>query len=387
MRTGICDQLGIEYPVLAFSHCRDVVAAVTRGGGFGVLGATAYSPEQLDVELRWIDEAVGGMPYGVDVLVPEKLAGMERGGGFDPGALNALIPEEHRRFLDSLLEKYGIEPTAPGHEDGEDDPDAGGPSSREGIAAGLSGEGALRLIEVALTHPIRLVANALGAPPPEMIKAAHAADIPVAALAGKREHAARHVAADVDIVVAQGYEAGGHTGEIATMVLVPEIVDAVAPRPVLAAGGIARGRQMAAAMALGAQGVWTGSVWLTTAEAETHPAVKEKFLAATSSDTVRSRSITGKPARQLKSAWTDAWDGPDSPGPLPMPLQPLLVDYALHRIRRAAAAGRPGATQLVNYFVGQVVGSLDTVRPARQVLHEMIEEYVDVVAGLAGGLQ
>ena len=382
MRTGICDQLGIEYPVLAFSHCRDVVAAVTRGGGFGVLGATAYSPEQLDVEMRWIDEAVGGKPYGVDVLVPEKLAGMQRGAGFDAGALNAMIPEEHRRFLDTLLAEYGIEPAA-----GDDDGTGDGELGAAGIAAGLSGEGALRLIEVALHHPVRLVANALGAPPEEMIKAAHGAGVPVAALAGKREHAERHVAAGVDIVVAQGYEAGGHTGEIATMVLVPEVVDAVAPLPVLAAGGIARGRQMAAALALGAQGVWTGSVWLTTQEAETHPVVKEKFLAASSSDTLRSRSITGKPARQLRSAWTDAWDGPGSPGPLPMPLQPLLVDYALHRIRRAATAGQPGATQLVNYFVGQVVGSLETVRPARQVLQEMVAEYVDVVAGLSGGME
>ena len=380
MRTSICDQLGMEYPVLAFSHCRDVVAAVTRAGGFGVLGATTLTPEQLEIELRWIDEAVGGRPYGVDVLVPEKLTGMDKGAQFDGAALAELIPEEHRRFLDSLLQEYGIDPF-------ESEGDADVDISREGLAAGLTGEGAVRLIEVALTHPIRLVANALGAPPAEMIKAAHAAGVPVAALAGKREHAERHVAADVDIIVAQGYEAGGHTGDIATMVLVPEIVDAVAPRPVLAAGGIARGRQMAAAMALGAQGVWTGSVWLTTQEAETHPVVKEKFLRATSSDTLRSRSITGKPARQLKSAWTDAWDGPDSPGPLPMPLQPLLVDYALHRIRRAAAAGAPGAVQLVNYFVGQVVGSLDAVRPARQVLHEMIEEYVEVVMAQADGLR
>jgi len=384
MRTGICDQLGMEYPVLAFSHCRDVVAAVSRAGGFGVLGATILTPEQLEIELRWIDEAVGGRPYGVDVLVPEKLTGMEKGARFDGAALAEMIPEEHRRFLDSLLQEYGIEPS-----DGSDAEhwDLLTSSPSEGMAAGLTGEGAVRLIEVALTHPIRLVANALGAPPAEMIKAAHAADVPVAALAGKRGHAERHVAADVDIIVAQGYEAGGHTGEIATMVLVPEIVDAVAPRPVLAAGGIARGRQMAAAMALGAQGVWTGSVWLTTQEAETHPVVKEKFLRATSSDTLRSRSITGKPARQLKSAWTEAWDGPDSPGPLPMPLQPLLVDYALHRINRAAAAGAPGAVQLVNYFVGQVVGSLDAVRPARQVLHEMIEEYVDVVTAQADGLR
>jgi NAD(P)H-dependent flavin oxidoreductase YrpB (nitropropane dioxygenase family) len=385
MRTSICDQLGMEYPVLAFSHCRDVVAAVSRAGGFGVLGATILTPDQLEIELRWIDEAVGGRPYGVDVLVPEKLTGMEKGARFDGAALAEMIPEEHRRFLDSLLQEFGIEPSADSSDPEHWDLLSSSPS--EGMAAGLTGEGAVRLIEVALTHPIRLVANALGAPPAEMIKAAHAADVPVAALAGKRAHAERHVAADVDIIVAQGYEAGGHTGEIATMVLVPEIVDAVAPRPVLAAGGIARGRQMAAAMALGAQGVWTGSVWLTTQEAETHPVVKEKFLRATSSDTLRSRSITGKPARQLKSAWTEAWDGPDSPGPLPMPLQPLLVDYALHRINRAAAAGAPGAVQLVNYFVGQVVGSLDAVRPARQVLHEMIEEYVDVVTAQADGLR
>jgi NAD(P)H-dependent flavin oxidoreductase YrpB (nitropropane dioxygenase family) len=387
MRTSICDQLGMEYPVLAFSHCRDVVAAVSRAGGFGVLGATTLTPEQLDMELGWIDDEVGGKPYGVDVLVPEKLAGMERGSAFNGAALAELIPEEHRRFLDGLLQQYGIDPPGPGADGDDDRAESELGAMREPFAEALTGEGAVRLIEVALTHPIRLVANALGAPPAEMIKAAHAADVPVAALAGKREHAERHVAAEVDIVVAQGYEAGGHTGEIATMVLVPEIVDAVAPLPVLAAGGIARGRQMAAAMALGAQGVWTGSVWLTTQEAETHPVVKEKFLAARSSDTIRSRSITGKPARQLKSAWTDAWDGPDSPGPLPMPLQPLLVDYALHRIRRAATAGVPGATQLVNYFVGQVVGSLDAVRPARQVLHEMIAEYVDTVADLSQGLE
>lgn len=380
MRTPICDQLGIEFPILAFSHCRDVVAAVTRAGGFGVLGAVTHTPEQLEVELRWIDEAVEGKPYGVDVLVPEKLAGGAAGGALGQlsgAALADLIPEEHRRFLDRLLAEFGIDPVPPGG----DEPVAAGD-----IAVGLSVAGALRLIEVALDHPVRLVANALGAPPPELIDAAHSRDIPVAALAGKREHAERHQAAGVDIIVAQGYEAGGHTGEIATMVLVPEIVDAVAPLPVLAAGGIASGRQMAAAMALGAQGVWTGSVWLTTKEAETHPVVMDKFLAAGSGDTVRSRSLTGKPARQLRSAWTDAWERPDSPEPLPMPLQPLLVESARRRITRAAAAGHPGASQLINYFVGQVVGSLDTVRPARQVVYDMVAEYVDAVTGLSAGL-
>jgi NAD(P)H-dependent flavin oxidoreductase YrpB (nitropropane dioxygenase family) len=380
VRTSICDQLGIEFPILAFSHCRDVVAAVSRAGGFGVLGATTHTPEQLEVELRWIDEAVEGKPYGVDVLVPETLAG---GGGGPLGRtsgadLAELIPEEHRRFLDRLLAEFGIDPASPGGDE---------PVPSVAFAMALSVPGALRLIEVALEHPIGLVANALGAPPPELVEAAHGRGVPVAALAGKPQHAERHRAAGVDIVVAQGYEAGGHTGEIATMVLVPEIVDAVAPLPVLAAGGIASGRQMAAAMALGAQGVWTGSVWLTTTEAETHPVVRDKFLAAGSSDTVRSRSLTGKPARQLRSAWTDAWERPDSPGPLPMPLQPLLVESARRRITRAAAAGHPGATQLINYFVGQVVGSLDTVKPARQVVYEMVEEYVDTVTRLSGGLE
>jgi NAD(P)H-dependent flavin oxidoreductase YrpB (nitropropane dioxygenase family) len=375
MRTAICDQLGMEFPILAFSHCRDVVAAVSKAGGFGVLGATTHTPEQLEVELRWIDEAVEGKPYGVDVLVPQKLSGMGEGGGL-AGALHDLIPDEHRQFVDRLLVEHGVEPS-----------EATGDEPAWDVAIGLSTGGALRLIEVALAHPVRLVANALGPPPPELLDMAHDRDVVVAALVGKREHAERQQAAGVDIIVAQGYEAGGHTGEIATMVLVPEIVDAVAPLPVLAAGGIASGRQMAAAMALGAQGVWTGSVWLTTKEAETHPVVMEKFLAAGSSDTVRSRSLTGKPARQLRSAWTDAWDGPGSPGPLPMPLQPLLVESARRRISKAATAGSPGAQQLINYFVGQVVGSLHTVKPARQVVYEMVEEYVDVVTRLSGGLK
>ena len=183
--------------------------------------------------------------------------------------------------------------------------------------------------------------NALGPPPQHMIDRVKEEGRLIGALAGKAQHAERHVAAGVDLIIAQGAEAGGHTGEVGTMVLIPEIVDAVAPVPVLGAGGIGRGRQMAAAMALGAAGVWCGSVWLTTDEAETHPVVKQKFLAATSSDTLRSRSLTGKPARQLRSAWTDEWDDPANPRPLPMPLQPILVGQARARIDRAAY--RPGS--------------------------------------------
>ncbi|MEV4257746.1 nitronate monooxygenase family protein, partial [Spirillospora sp. NPDC049652] len=242
--------------------------------------------------------------------------------------------------------------------------------------------GATELIDVALAHPIALIASALGTPPPLMVERAQAAGVPVAALVGTVEHARRQVAAGVDLIVAQGGEAGGHTGEISTMVLVPEVVDAVAPLPVLAAGGIATGRQMAAALALGASGVWCGSVWLTTEEAETSPAVKAKMLAATSRDTVRSRSRTGKPARQLRSAWTDEWESPDGPGPLGMPLQMIIAEGAMRQITKVAESGNEGARELANYFVGQCVGLMNTVRPARQVVYDMVEEFAEAVERL-----
>jgi len=237
------------------------------------------------------------------------------------------------------------------------------------------------VIELAFEHRISLIASALGPPPGWMIEQGRAKGVKVAALAGTVDHALRHVEAGVDLVVAQGYEAGGHTGEISTLVLVPEVVDAISPVPVLAAGGIANGRQLTAALALGAQGVWCGSVWLTTEEAETHPVVKQKFLKASSRDTIRSRSLTGKPARQLKSAWTDAWEDPASPDPLPMPLQPRLVREAQARINRTAHKS-PGAEALSNYFVGQVVGSLDHVKSVRTVMEEFAQEYADTMERL-----
>jgi len=366
----ICELLGIEYPILAFSHCRDVVAAVSKAGGFGVLGAVTYTPDELEIELKWIEDNVGERPYGIDVLIPAGLGGMDEVKDSDLAKVDvkSLLPEQHRRFVDELLEQYGVPPLSR---------ERSNPFGLGGLSLPST------LVEVALAHPIKLVASALGPPPPRVVEAAHERGVPVAALVGTVEHALRQKEAGVDVIVAQGTEAGGHTGEIGTMVLVPEVVDAVAPVPVLAAGGIATGRQMAAAMALGAQGVWTGSVWLTTEEAETHPVVKEKFLSASSRDTVRSKSRTGKPARQLRSAWTEAWEGPDSPGALPMPLQPLLVEEALVRIGRSATAGNEGAKQLVNYFVGQVVGSLKTVKPARQVVLDMVSEYADVIFELA----
>ena len=378
MKTKICELLDIEFPILAFTHCRDVVAAVTKAGGYGVLGAAAHTPEQLDVDLKWIADEVGDRPFGVDIIVPAKYEG-KADGGLSVSSLRDMIPPTHRDFLNEMMDRYDVPELPPK----EDDAPRAGESE-----APMTYEQAVPLMDVAFSHPISLIVNALGPPPPDMIERAHANGVKVGALAGKKSHAVRHVAAGVDVIIAQGHEAGGHTGEIGTMVLVPEIVDAVAPIPVLAAGGIGTGRQMAASMALGAEGIWCGSVWLTTLEAETHPAVKDKFLAASSSDTLRSRSRTGKPARQLRSAWTDEWEGPNSPGTLGMPLQPMLIAEASRRIDRAAMnADNEGAVKLANYFVGQVVGTMDESKHADRVVLDMVDEFIDAVTRVNGMMQ
>lgn len=367
MRTSLCDTFGIEFPIFAFSHCRDVVAAVSRAGGMGVLGALAFSPEQLEIELAWIDEHVDGKSYGVDVVMPASLAGS------DVDKLEAMIPEAHRRWVEEVLEQHNVPPLP------EDEP------KPEGLLA-WTHDKAKRQVEIALTHPIKLIANALGTPPSEVIDQAHASGVQVAALVGNARHARAHVAAGVDVIVAQGTEAGGHTGEIASMVLIPEVVDAVRPTPVLAAGGIGSGRQMAAALALGADGVWTGSIWLTVREADTNPVVVDKLLSASSRDTVRSRSWTGKPARLLKTAWTEAWDAEDSPGALPMPLQFMLTAEAMTRMNRYAHVEGSRARELVGMPVGQIVGRMNAVRSARDVIYQMVNEYVEAVTGLADEL-
>ena len=364
MDTQLARDLGLEFPIFAFTHCRDVAAAVSKAGGMGILGVAAHSAKGLRAELEWIEREVGGKPYGVDLLLPAKFVGSDRPGGFDASVLDARIPEEHRRFVDELLARYDVPPLPPDTKlTGE-------------LLVGFDKQ--REVIEMLFEYKIKLIASALGPPPAWMIEQGRARGVKVAALAGTVEHAKRHAAAGVDIVIAQGYEAGGHTGEVATMVLVPEVVDAVSPLPVLAAGGIGSGRQIAASLALGAEGVWIGSLWLTTEEAETHPVVKQKFLKASSSDTIRSRSLTGKPARQLRSAWTEAWEDPANPKPLPMPLQPRLVREAQARISRTAHKS-PGAAELANYFVGQIVGSMNHVKSVRTVMQELVSEYVDTL--------
>ncbi len=366
MHTKLAEELGLEFPVFAFTHCRDVAAAVSKAGGLGVLGVAGHSLKNLKMELEWIENEVGDKPYGVDLLMPTKFVGSDSGGEGGE-TLDKHIPDEHRQFLDKLLDDHGV-PGLPSDAKVSPEFSVGYEQQRD-------------VIELVFEYKISLIASALGPPPEWMIEKGRERGVKVAALAGTVQHARAHAEAGVDIIVAQGYEAGGHTGSISTMVLVPEVVDAVDPIPVLAAGGMGNGRQLTAGLALGAQGIWAGSVWLTTEEAETHPVVKEKFLEATSRDTVRSRSLTGKPARQLRSAWTDAWEDPSNPDPLPMPLQPRLVREAQARISRTAHKNA-GARELSNYFIGQIVGSLNHVKSVRNVMEEFAMEYADTMSRL-----
>ncbi|MFD7293657.1 NAD(P)H-dependent flavin oxidoreductase [Streptomyces sp. NPDC059897] len=365
MQTELSKKLGIEHAVFGFTPFPAVAAAISRAGGFGVLGAVRYAaPDELKRDLDWLDGHVDGRPYGLDVVMPAKKVD-----GVTEADIEAMIPPEHRKFVQETLAKYGV------------------PELAEGEASGWRITGwmeqvARSQLDVAFDYPIKLLANALGSPPADVIDRAHQHDILVAALAGSARHARKHADAGIDVVVAQGYEAGGHTGEIASMVLTPEAVEAVDPLPVLAAGGIGSGQQVAAALALGAQGVWLGSVWLTTTEADMHsPAVTRKLLAAGSGDTVRSRALTGKPARQLRTEWTDAWDDPAGPGPLPMPLQGLLVAEAVSRIQKYEVE------PLLGTPVGQIVGRMNEERSVQAVFDDLtrgFEKAIDRINKIAG---
>jgi NAD(P)H-dependent flavin oxidoreductase YrpB (nitropropane dioxygenase family) len=361
MRTELCERLGIEFPIFAFTHCRDVAAAVSNAGGLGVLGAVGFSAEQLEIEMKWIDDHVGDKPYGVDIVIPGKYEGQ---GELDvdklESQLRAAIPQGHREFAAKLLADHGV-PDLP---EGE--------KAREllGWTAATAGP----QVEAILKHPkVKLVANALGTPPTDVIADIQESGRLVGALCGRPDQALKHKEAGVDFIIAQGTEGGGHTGEIGSMVLWPEVIDAVAPTPVLAAGGIGTGRQVAAALAMGAQGAWTGSLWLTVEEAEVPRPQMESLVKATIRDTVRSRSWTGKPCRMLRNDWTEAWGDAETPDPLGMPLQFMVTANAVSRTSRYADK----AQEVAFNPVGQIVGQMNEIRPVREVIVQLVEEYLE----------
>ncbi|MBV9515527.1 MAG: nitronate monooxygenase [Mycobacteriaceae bacterium] len=362
MHTAICDELGIEFPIFAFTHCRDVVVAVSKAGGFGVLGAVGFTPEQLEIELSWIDEHIGDHSYGVDIVIPNKYEGMDENLSADEleKMLQSLVPAEHLDFARKILADHGVP---------VDDSD--------GDALQLLGwteATATPQVEVALRHPnVALIANALGTPPVDMITHIHEAGRKVAALCGSPSQARKHAAAGVDIVIAQGGEGGGHCGEVGSIVLWPQVVKEVAPVPVLAAGGIGSGYQIAAALAMGAQGAWTGSQWLMVEEAENTAVQQATYANATSRDTVRSRSFTGKPCRMLRNDWTDAWQTPGNPEPLGMPLQYMVSGMAV-----AATHKYPDQSIDVAFNpIGQVVGQLTKVEKTSAVIERWVHEYLE----------
>ena len=378
MNSRICEMLDIEFPLVAFTHCRDVVVAVSKAGGCGVLGAVGMTPTVLEQELKWIDEHIDGKPYGVDVLIPNKMVGKDE--KFDPEKLVGMIPQEYADFRADILENHDI----PSPE--LRTIDTGG----SGFAANTQSDGAKALLEVAFNHPIKLIANALGVPPDWMLQMGKDNDVKVAALLGTAQHAINQVKAGVDILVVSGTEAGGHCGSVSTMVLIPEVYEAIQPYgdvPILAAGGIVTGKQMAAAMTMGASGAWCGSVWLTTVESEVHPVIKEKMIAASSSQTVRSRSRTGKHSRQLVSPWTEAWESDKAPDPLPMPLQPMVAEPALAKVNKLAEGGHDGAKDLSTYWVGQGVGLMNQSISASDVVMEFKEDFLEAYERLDGFLQ
>jgi NAD(P)H-dependent flavin oxidoreductase YrpB (nitropropane dioxygenase family) len=366
MQTPLAKTLRIEFPIFAFTHCRDVAAAVTKAGGFGVLGALGSTPDHLDMELSWIEEQVGDLPYGVDIVIPATSLDRDSDDPKIQARLEETIPRGHRDFVEDFLRQHQVGPPS-------EEPR---PTERVGNSAAER-----ELVDIVLGHRARMLVNALGPMPKEIVDRAHDRGLLVGGLVGSPAHADRQRANGVDVIVAQGSEAAGHTGQISTMVLVPQVVDAVHPAPVLAAGGVASGRQIAAAMALGAQGAWTGTIWLTVDEADTDPQLKARILAATSSDTVQTRSMTGKPNRFLRTAWTDAWAAPNAPQPLPWPLQLKLTSPALARINQAQKS------TLVGTSVGQSVGMVNRGRPAKRVMQELVEQYIETIEILSAQLR
>ncbi|MEM7002831.1 MAG: nitronate monooxygenase [Pseudomonadota bacterium] len=355
----VCDQLGIEYPIFGFAHDVATVAAISKAGGYGVYGATRRFPQEIEAELADIKSRVGDAPFGVDLVLPP---GMPEHNS--RAAIEAEIPAEHKAFVDGLIQRYNVPPaTEPGMR------------TRFIRSAEIEEE----QIRAVLDSEVNMFACGIGAPAP-VIREAKARNKITLALIGSPHHVPRALAAGVDMIVAQGYDAGAHTGPIGTYSLVPQIVDAAGDVPVLVAGGVATGRHIAAALAMGAQGVWMGTAWLLSEEHQghMHPVNTEKLMAAGSGDTVITRSESGKTFRQVRTAWSQEWEAAEAPDPLKMPYQDVLVGDLLGAIEEH------DIEPLIHSGAGQSVGYFNEVKPVETIMQELVNEATDTLNQMTG---
>jgi NAD(P)H-dependent flavin oxidoreductase YrpB (nitropropane dioxygenase family) len=365
VRTAIAETLGIDQPIFAFSHCRDVVAAVSRAGGYGVLGAAWMTPDELDMSIAWIEEEVGDKPFGVDLVFPGTAVDEER----SPEEYLASIPQQHLTFVKELLDEGGLGDLSP------EDRDEYMVENARRMA--MTNRKSHEQFEVVLGRgSATAVVGALGVPPAWVVERAHAHGVQVGALVGTATHAERQREAGVDILVAQGTEAGGSVGSVASIVLWPQVVEGARGLPVLAAGGISRGSQILAALSVGCQGVWLGSLWLGTVESELTDEMRAMLFRAGTDAAVLDNIMTGKQGRMLRTKYIDGWHGPDAPAPLPWPMQSILNGYSYRRAERAHDF------EYWTYAVGQVVGDMSQPTTVRREMERLLNEYVDALTAL-----
>jgi NAD(P)H-dependent flavin oxidoreductase YrpB (nitropropane dioxygenase family) len=365
MFTDVTNKLGIEVPVFAFSHCRDVVAAVTQAGGMGVLGAAWMTPEELDMSIEWIEKEVDGKPFGVDLVFPGTAIDDEK----TPDEYLASIPPEYLSFVKSMLDEGGLSDLT--------DEDRTTYMVENASKMAMTNKKSRDQLDVTLARDsVSLIVGALGVTPDWVVKEAHAHNVQVGALVGSGRHAEKQREAGVDLIVAQGTEAGGSVGSVASMVLWPQVVEAAAGVPVLAAGGISRGSHILAALSLGCQGAWLGSLWLGTAESELSIEMREKLFAAESEDATLARVMTGKPGRMLRTKYVDSWQQPDAPSPLSWPMQSILNGYSYKRAERAREL------DYWTYAVGQVVGDMKGHTTVKREIERLLTEYGDALEQL-----
>ncbi len=355
LKNALCQRLGIQVPIFGLAHRIEVAAAISRAGGLGVYAAARDGPDELAGKLRALRALCPHHPVGVDLLLPTSLPGQTT-----PEAVAAQVPEGHRRFVQGLLEQHHLPPATKGNF-----------FSQYVRSQALFEE----QVEAAVASGVEVFAAGVGTPPAVLARA-RAAGQHTMALVGHPKHAAKAIDAGVDILVAQGYDAGGHTGTIGTFSLLPQIVALAGGRPVVAAGGIGCGAQVAGALAMGAQGAWLGTLWLGTREHELPRALTDKLIRAASDDTVITRAHSGKPCRVVRSAFSDAWAAPGAPEPLPMPYQQALIGELL------AAIEQHEPPDLIYEAAGQSVAWLHSIEPVATVMQRLLDETRAALAAL-----